>query len=107
MIGLPITGIAVAVAVTAGAAALMQVRSDIRDAGAFEVRERELVELARRNAEQAAEHSRLADREREGRARAEAAAQDAIENSEAAAAAVMEEAQAQCEDSCYLLRWED
>lgn len=50
MIGLPVLGIAVALAVTYGASAFMQVRSDIRDAGASEEREKFHVAIATENA---------------------------------------------------------
>lgn len=55
---LPIAGIAVAVAVTAGAALAMQIRSDIGTAAVFEEREKQLVDMNRRNAELAERHAK-------------------------------------------------
>ena len=49
MIGLAVAGIAVAVAVTAGAAVILQARADSKAAGAFEERERYLLDISRGN----------------------------------------------------------
>ena len=67
---LPIAGIAVAVAVTAGAALAMQIRSDIGNAAAFEERENHLVETNRKNAE-------LAERNAKAKTKADVTTQEA------------------------------
>lgn len=67
---LPIAGISLAVAVTAGAALAMQIRSDIGNAAVFEERETRLVELNRNNAE-------LAERNAVAKGKADAGAREA------------------------------
>ena len=109
MFALPIIGISVAVAVTAGAATLMQIRNDVRDAGAFEVREQQLVELNRRNFLVSRENAHRAAQERTGREAAEAQAEAALAHSQALAAAQAESRMEtlECPAACYSLLWSD
>ena len=109
MIALPIIGLSVAIAVTAGAATLMQIRSDVRDAGAFEVREQQLVELNRKNFLVSQENAHRARQERTGREAAEAQAQAALAQSEALAAsqAALRMETPECPELCYSLPWSD
>ncbi len=109
MLGAGITGISIAVAVTVAATLAIQIRADVKNSGAFQVRENQLIELNRKNRENFQNSSTRAKKLEKRMARAEeTAARERMraESLESAALAAREQVTEECPAKCFRFSWQ-